>query len=223
MAALFVASVVATEAVTPEPSPVALSVEAAEVLVRGARGSIVRVSAESCHGPMTGSGFVVGDALVTNRHLVDGANYLVVAGDGGHVQSPAIEVAAVSAEHDLALVAGDWPGSLALAPANPPVGDEVVMVGWVDGIYRWLIGRVHLYTSGKAYDDEGTVMLIDPATTFGFSGGPVLDSRGRVVGVLRAFDQSTGLTVAVPVSELSSWLKSDANHQASTGCMTSNP
>jgi S1-C subfamily serine protease len=108
---------------------------------------------------------------------------------------------------------------LMLADVDAAVGAEVVMVGRGDGQLRWRRGRVHLYTTGGPYGAAGTVMLIDPATTFGYSGGPVLDGSGRVVGILRALDLTTGLAVAIPVSDLASWLRNDVERTASTSCM----
>jgi len=93
------------------------------------------------------------------------------------------------------------------------------MIGWVDGTYRWLPGRVHLYADGSSYDANGTVMLLDPVTAFGFSGGPVLDRDGRVVAVLMAIDMATDLTLAIPVSELSSWLDINLDKGRSTRCI----
>lgn len=67
-----------------------------------------------------------------------------------------------------------------------------------------LEGEVVGYQSASVWGMNGDkVMLIDQGTEGGFSGGPVLNRNGDVVGMLAAVDATTGLTVAIPVEELS--------------------
>ena len=94
-----------------------------------------------------------------------------------------------------------------------------MLAGWVDHDYRWIEGRVQFEGAGAAYGVDGDVLLIDPASTFGFSGGPVLDASGRVVGVLHAVDQVTDLSLAVPVSAVREWLEMDVQQAPATRCM----
>ena len=186
--------------------------DAADV-ARGARPAVHRVGTDGCWGSMTGSGFVIDDGrLVTNRHLVDGARSAAVAGE-------TVPVVAVDEAHDLALGRfGDGP-ALSLSAANAAVGTPVVLAGWVGDEYRWLDGRVHLYGPGPSYGTLGTVMLVEPQTALGFSGGPVLDRRGQVVGVLYGFDRTTELSLAIPVSTVRSWLENKPNGGPTTSCI----
>lgn len=185
-----------------------------------ARPSVVRVEADTCAGPMSGTGFMVeGGRLVTNRHLVDGAGYVVVVGEG--VVPPAVVVVDRIGQRD-DLAGGALPRSAApalpLAKSDPAPGTEVVLIGVVNESYRWLHGRVQLYGDGVVYGVGGPVLLLEPATTFGYSGGPVLNGSGEVVGVLQAVDQATGLSLAIPLSTLRQWLESDVDEPAATTC-----
>lgn len=185
-----------------------------------AQPSVVRVHADTCAGPMSGTGFVVeGGRLITNRHLVDGASFIVVAGQ--NVEPPAIVIVDRIGERDDLAGGAPLPSAvpaLTLAQGDPAPGTEVVLVGTINNSYRWLHGHVQLYEDGTVYGVGGPVMLLEPATTFGYSGGPVLNGSGEVVGVLQAVDRATGLSLAIPLSTLRQWLESDLDGVATTTC-----
>lgn len=184
-----------------------------------ARPSVAKVEAQTCAGPMAGSGFVIeGGTLITNRHLVDGADHLL-ATSGSDEYPAAVVVRRLGADVDLATAQLATPHALPVADADPAAGTEVVLTGWSGGGYRWLAGRVHLHTDGTAYGIPGPVMLLEPATTFGYSGGPVLNARGEVVGVLQAVDHATDLSLAIPISSVHEWLQMDAEDAPSTTCI----
>ncbi|MCP5033630.1 MAG: trypsin-like peptidase domain-containing protein [Actinomycetia bacterium] len=211
----------------------------ASEIAEGAAPAVVTVRADGCGVSTAGSGFVVDGMVVTNRHLVAGAEVIRIDGLGSS-PGQTVMAGAAATNLDLAIIpvggrvggdsadgldsqglgtGGGVPVGLSLAETDPPVGAGVVMVGRGDGQQRWLAGQVHLYTTGEPYGGVGTVMLVDPAAAFGYSGGPVLDSNGRVVGILRALDRSTGLAIAIPVSELESWLYGDLDRDPSTSCI----
>ncbi len=211
----------------------------ASEIAEGAASAVVTVRGEGCGTPIAGSGFVVDGMLVTNRHLVAGGEAVRIDGPSS-APGRIMIVGAAATNLDLAVIPvegglqGDLvegldgqgpaaddgiPTGLTLAEVDPPVGAGVVMLSRGDGRQRWLTGQVHLYTTGEPYGAVGTVMLIDPAATFGYSGGPVLDSNGQVVGILRAIDRTTGLAIAIPVSDLESWLYSNLDRVPSTSCI----
>lgn len=191
-------------------------------LDRRAEAITVRVVGASCRGTIQGSGFVVDGWLYTNRHLVEAVSTIAVSSDAGSAGVLAA-VEARAAELDLAtapVVPGPGLGfePARLAATDAEVGDEVVLAGWVSGSLALRTARVHLYAAGAAYGTGRTVMLLEPATTYGFSGGPVLNAAGEVVGILSAVDLTTGLTVAVPVSELHEWRQNGKRRTAPTSC-----
>jgi S1-C subfamily serine protease len=215
---LAAASVAALAPAAPGSRVGELTRERAAEIAAGAEGSVWSVSAEGCGGRVAGTGFEVGGRLVTNRHLVVGADRVDVGGNAPG-RSYSLVQWVVDGDRDLAGAQVGELGGLELASVRAPVGAGVVMVGRPGGGLEWAKGRVHLYTTGGPYGTSGEVMLVDPAPGPGFSGAPVLDREGRVVGVLRAMDVVTGLGVAVPVAEVAMWLGSEMKGSASTDCM----
>lgn len=192
-------------------------------VAESAQSSLLTIEAFTCSGHMAGTGFLVsGDRVLTNRHLVEGTTSAIVAGH--KVDSVEIVVVErVGGVDDLAALAtprhADLGSPLELAATDPPIGTEVVLVSASGDRLQWLSGRVHLYATGEAYGASGPVMLLEPSTTFGFSGGPVLDGDGRVVAILRARDDATGLSLAVPASTVRTWLNGNLPEDEATSCM----
>ncbi len=172
-----------------------------------AAASTVRISARTCDGFQLGSGFVADGSLFTNRHLVAGATELKV----DQPISPVLTLVDRRAS-GLDLAIGDPVGSRSLefASMNPEVGSTVAMAGHAGGGRTLLVeGTVQLFDDGAAWGVGGPVMLIDGSTTGGFSGGPVFDRDGRVVGVLQGYSPTVDLTIAIPVESVVDWAASD--------------
>ena len=145
-------------------------------------------------GPASGTGFVVdGDGtIVTNAHVVSTATSAQVRfNDTGRLLEA--EVLGADASSDLAVLRVD-PGSAgrlrALRFANSDrvdVGDAVVAIGHPFGLDRTAtagivsgVGRSIEAPDGFQIDDA---IQTDAPINPGNSGGPLLDARGRVVGV----------------------------------------
>jgi S1-C subfamily serine protease len=141
-------------------------------------------------GQGTGSGFLVtpDGYMLTNSHVVHGAKEIRVGFPDGsrHVaypvgDDPDTDLAVVQV-HGRGLVAvemgttsGLKVGQLALAIGNPLGFDHSVTAGVVGALGRSLRSR-----SGRSIDD---VIQTDAALNPGNSGGPLVDSRGRAIGV----------------------------------------
>lgn len=147
-----------------------------------------------------GSGFFVADGLVaTNKHVLEcgGRGSVRVAGDGRPF--PVISTWR-DPRHDLALVrvTGAQVRPLTLSERWPSVGDDVYVAGNPEGLQGTFSRGI---VSGLRRD-EGLLQFDAPVSP-GSSGGPVVDGRGRVVGVTAAsVRQGQNLNFAVPAQYL---------------------
>jgi len=154
----------------------------------------------------TGSGFMVDREghIVTNNHVIEGADRIVVAlSDETSVEA---QVIGTDPATDLAVLKIDVPREK-LSPvelgssADLRVGQRAIAIGNPFGLDRTLttgvissLGRP-LQTSGQrtVYD----VIQTDAAINPGNSGGPLLDSQGQVIGVNTAIYSPSGGSVGV--------------------------
>jgi len=188
----------------PEAVRVAIPRLAKDSAERRARRITVRVRNVSCLGVGIGSGFAIArDVLVTNRHVLAGADTIEVSTwDGRTLSATAAEVG-VLGDLGLAYVRGRLP-QVGAYGAPPKRGDAVTVVGYPGGEELTLApGTVIDLQRGVRYGIEGgRVMRLTSHVEPGNSGGPVLDRRGKVAGVVYAYELSTGFGLAIPVDTL---------------------
>jgi 2-alkenal reductase len=181
------------------------------VQVAGARPSVSGIEQEQSGVP-TGTGFVWDAAghVVTNNHVIEGAQQLRVRLSTGRVlpaqaigSAPAYDLAvlriqggsaiprpvAIGTSSDLKV--GQW----AFAIGNPFGLDQSLTTGVISALKR------RMPTSGGR--EVGNVIQTDAAVNPGNSGGPLLDSSGRVIGVTTAIlspsGTNAGVGLAIPI------------------------
>lgn len=161
----------------------------------------------------SGTGFVWDESglIVTNFHVVYGANRITITLQSGN--SYQATVIGSAPEKDIALLKIDAPeetlhplplgdsaglavGRKVLAIGNPFALDTTLTVGVVSAL-----GREIMSITNRTIKN---VIQTDAAINPGSSGGPLLDSQGRLVGVNTAIfspsGASAGIGFAIPVN-----------------------
>jgi S1-C subfamily serine protease len=137
----------------------------------------------------TGTAWPTADGyVITDRHVIAGATKItLVSTDGARVLATAV---AVDASNDLALLRVDdptrLPPGLPIAAQSVQLGERVFTIGYphpdvmgarprlTEGIVNALVG----------FGDDPRFLQISAAILGGNSGGPLLNARGEVVGIV---------------------------------------
>lgn len=165
---------------------------------RASHTALVRTA--TCDGDATGSGFFVApDRVVTNHHVIESQTHVTV-----DVGGESVDVARVytTPDADLAVLQLARPvGQPVQFAADAAPGDSAWVVGYPRGGSATVTtGRVVDLTTEKSDRVGQTVIRTRAAADLGNSGGPLEDTRGRVVGVVFAIDLEDGWTLAIPAS-----------------------
>lgn len=170
----------------------------------------VRVRNVTCTGVTRGTGFALNArTLITNRHVVEGARELQLnTYDGRDVSVTSSEIAGIA---DLALVRTneDLEAFPVTADTDPKAGEELTVVGYPNGgALTVTSGEIVRYTHDPLNQNLGDVIFSDAAVEHGSSGSAVLDTDGRLVGVVYA-KNAAGSSYIIPVSTLKKILAQD--------------
>ena len=157
-----------------------------------------------------GSGFVLDTAghILTNYHVIEGAREIEVTLSDDYVL-PA-KVVGVDARNDLAVIKVDAPPE-SLVPVelgssdNLLVGQRAIAIGNPFGQFgRTLTTGVISALDRTIEGSDGRtitgIIQTDAAINRGNSGGPLLDSSGRVIGINTAIFSPTGTSAGVGFS-----------------------
>jgi hypothetical protein len=159
--------------------------------------AVVRVIAPERNGASLGSGTLVDVSerhglVLTNWHVVkDAAGNVIVSFPDGF-QTPGY-VIKMDRDWDLAAVAIWKPQvkPVPIAPEVPQRGEPLTIAGYGGGNYRAQTGRCVQYLApgpNMPYD----IVEVSAAARHGDSGGPILNARGELSGVL--FGEGGGMT-----------------------------
>ncbi len=211
------------------PSPPSPIVSFADVADR-TNAAVVNIDASAVGGPSTrpgrresddwldrqdesesrqgaGSGFIIDrdGYILTNHHLVDGAERIVVTlADGRAFRAaligadPAIDVALIRIPPSPSLPAATLGDSSSLR-----VGEWVCAIGNPLGYVHSVTVGVVSFIGRKLFDRSlDDYIQTDAAINFGNSGGPLINSRGEVVGINAAISsRANNIGFAVPINQ----------------------
>ncbi|MBT9312260.1 HhoA/HhoB/HtrA family serine endopeptidase [Leptothoe kymatousa] len=156
-----------------------------------------------------GSGFIISEngQIITNAHVVDGADTVTVTLKDGRIldgrvlgSDPVTDIAVIKVDErnlptvDLGNSDQLQPGEWSIAIGNPLGLDNTVTVGIVSGVGR---------SSNQVGVPDKRVEFIqtDTAINPGNSGGPLLNQQGEVIGVNTAIiNGAQGLGFAIPIN-----------------------
>ncbi len=178
-------------------------------------GSTMQRLRESTRG--SGSGFVIDREghVLTNHHVIKGANSAMVTLFDG--ESYSAKLVGSDPPNDIALLKIDAPGD-ALFPieigesSRLRVGQKVFAIGNPFGLERTFTIGI-LSSKNRTLPTESghtmkSILQIDAALNSGNSGGPLLNSRGQLIGMNTAIaspsgrGENTGVGFSIPVSTL---------------------
>lgn len=150
----------------------------------------------------SGSGVII-DAqngiILTNQHVVEGSTALRVELSDGRTFDA--QLLGADEATDVAVIKIDAPRLNAVAVANSDsvkVGDLVFALGYPRGLDQTLtVGVVSGLGRSGIGDGLQDYIQTDAAVNSGNSGGPLLDSRGRLIGINTAILSSTGWNAGI--------------------------
>jgi putative serine protease PepD len=207
----------ASSAGSASAQPVVQMSSSTAALYKRVKDSVVEVHAatgssqatpfgDQAPGQATGSGFVIDEEgrIVTNQHVVDGAESVEVEfSDGTEVSA---DVVGTDPSTDIAVLDVDRPSSeltpLQFAPTGSlEVGSPVIVLGSPFGLEGTLTTGVISAVGREIQSPNGftieNAVQTDAAMNHGNSGGPVLDTNGRVVGVASQIRSENGGNVGI--------------------------
>jgi S1-C subfamily serine protease len=207
---------VRTPEITRESSTIGTEGDVGSI-VAAVEPAVVSVSADiGGGGAGAGTGFVIGadGVIVTNAHVVaDASEIEVTFGDGNTLPA---EVVGRDVNADLAVLTVDATGLPVVQLGDSDdvqIGDDVVAIGnalALEGGLTVTRGIISGPPRSEVAEEIGivleSVLQTDAAISSGNSGGPLVDARGRVIGINTAIagsqpgSQAENVGFAIPIS-----------------------
>jgi serine protease Do len=153
-----------------------------------------------------GSGFIIDadGSILTNNHVIDRAERITVKlSDGRTLRA---HVVGSDPDTDIALIKVDGQIGLPVAPLGDSsklrMGEWVVAIGDPLGYEHSVTVGVVSYIGRKLFDASlDSYIQTDAAINFGNSGGPLINTRGEVIGINAAISaRGSSIGFAVPIN-----------------------
>src|SRR5207253_7919982 len=153
-----------------------------------------------------GSGFIIDPdgSILTNNHVIEGAERIQVKLSDG--RSLRARVIGADPDSDIALIKVDGQSRLPVAPLGDSstlrMGEWVCAIGNPLGYEHTVTVGVVSYLGRKLFDASlDNYIQTDAAINFGNSGGPLINSRGEVIGINAAISsRASNIGFAVPIN-----------------------
>lgn len=152
----------------------------------------------------SGTGFILNDSgiIVTNRHVINGSNKVVVKGD--HFEKQLLDVIYTDALNDIAFLklnTAAGPAGIKLAERGVAAGESIIAIGHPLGL-EFTATQGIVSKEARNFNNIDYIQ-VDAAINPGNSGGPLINEEGDVIGV-NTFIMRDGesLGFALPSSRL---------------------
>jgi putative serine protease PepD len=217
-----------------EPAANATNLPVSDIYDRTYKGVVeITVSSQSTQTPFgeqaqqaQGSGFVYDTEghVITNQHVVDGATSISVRFWDG--KSYDAEVVGSDASTDLAVIKVDAPApvlqQLALGDSSTVrVGDNVVAIGSPFGLENTvtsgIVSALHRQMTSPNNFTISDAIQTDAAINHGNSGGPLLNSDAKVIGVNAQIESDSGGNDGIGFAVPSSTVRTIVSQLIATG------
>ena len=179
---------------------------------------------QSTSSSSAGTGMIISadGYVLTNKHVVDGANSISVQTDDGETHTD-VKVVGIDPLNDAAFLkipdVSELPtvklgSSKTIVHGQPVVAignalgqfQNSVTEGIVSGTGRSIIASD---SNGEAYERLTDLIQTDAAINPGNSGGPLVNAAGEVIGINTAVSSSAnGISFAIPISSIKGMLQS---------------
>ncbi|MBT6133543.1 MAG: serine protease [Flavobacteriales bacterium] len=159
-------------------------------LAKACKSSVVTITNPSGHG----SGFFISSdgLLLTNAHVVEGYDRLLVRLGNGIDFEP--EVISIDSDNDLALlkVPGSGYSPLSFAKESVLLGEKIVVIGTPaeESLSQSVTAGI---VSGERLIEGKKMIQSDAGISPGNSGGPMLNMKGEIIGVVTSKIVASGV------------------------------
>jgi serine protease Do len=192
-------------------SATAQTVDVAKQVYDSSQDSVFLVYLNDATGTPSalGSAFLVAPrVLVTNFHVVKSGSPVLAVGP---VRVP-LKVVRIDQKNDLAILSVDvelTSRPLALASGEASPGEQVFAIGNPEGLEKTISQGI---VSGIRKAGDRDLLQITSPISHGSSGGPILNKKGEVVGVVVGMlEDGQNLNFAIPVDYVKAILNEKAN------------
>lgn len=186
-----------------------------EELVKKTRPSVVLIETFDNNGkPLClGTGFFINNNghIISNYHVLKGAYAAKIKTFYG-VERPITHIVDQNKSNDLikVITEGDPLSFLEISKERPQIGEKVYVIGHPEGLTGTVSdGIISSFRKMPGFNCD-MLQLTAPISP-GSSGGPVINMRGQVIGVVTAqYKEGQNLNFAIDINAVSSLLKSNS-------------